>query len=142
MRRSVERDLVAPQGTGGGRGGTRPSPVKRASSDTIAAQSCPYLTSDIPYGISNAMNATITMDGVGRVVLPKQVRQQMHLAAGDQFALELVPDGIMLRSRSRRAELVEENGLLVHEGEPAGDLARTIDLVRARRDDAILGLRR
>jgi AbrB family looped-hinge helix DNA binding protein len=109
---------------------------------TIAAQSCPCLTSDIPYGISNAMNATITMDGVGRVVLPKQVRQQMHLTAGDQFALELVPDGIMLRSRSRRTELVEENGLLVHEGEPAGDLARAVDLVRARRDDTILGLKR
>jgi AbrB family looped-hinge helix DNA binding protein len=94
------------------------------------------------YGTSNAMNATITMDGAGRVVLPKQIRQQLHLAAGAQLTLEMVPDGVVLKSRSRRAELLEENGLLVHEGEPAGDLVRAVDLARARRDDAVLGLKR
>ena len=56
--------------------------------------------------------------------------------------LEILPDGIFLRSRSRQAPLVEENGLLVHEGDAVGDLAQAVELARSNRDADVLGLRR
>lgn len=87
------------------------------------------------------MKTSISVDKAGRVVLPRQVRRQFHLLAGDRLDLEIRPDGIFLRSRSRRADLVEENGLLVHEGEAVGDLAQAVELARASRDADMLGLR-
>ena len=54
----------------------------------------------------------------------------------------MTPDGIVLRSRSGRGDLIEENGLLVHEGEAVGDLAQAVELARAGRDADLLGLRR
>jgi AbrB family looped-hinge helix DNA binding protein len=88
------------------------------------------------------MGQTITIDDAGRIVLPQRVRRHFHMVAGDQLDLEIVPDGIFLRSRSRQAALVEDNGLLVHEGEAAGDLAEAVELARAERDADVLGLRR
>jgi AbrB family looped-hinge helix DNA binding protein len=88
------------------------------------------------------MKSAIPIDGAGRVVLPQHVRRRFHLLAGDRLDLEIVPDGIFLRAHSRKADLVEENGLLVHEGEAIADLAQTIELVRSERDADVLGLRR
>ncbi len=88
------------------------------------------------------MKNTIPIDSAGRLVLPQLVRRQFHLVAGDRLDLEIVPDGIFLRAHSRQADLVEENGLLVHEGEAVGDLAQTVEMARSRRDADVLGLRR
>lgn len=88
------------------------------------------------------MAISISVDKAGRVVLPQQVRRQFQLLPGDKLDLEIRPDGIFLRSRARRADLVEENGLLVHQGEPAGDLVQAVELARAGRDADLLGLRR
>lgn len=87
------------------------------------------------------MVSSIRVDKAGRVVLPQQVRRQFNLLPGDELDLEVRPNGIFLRSRSRRADLVEENGLLVHEGEPVGDLMQAVELSRAGRDADLLGLR-
>jgi len=99
------------------------------------------LTVALPFGSTIAMRKTIIIDGAGRVVLPQQVRRHFHLEAGDALDLEVVPDGIFLRSRSRQAGLVEENGLLVHDGEATGELADAVELARAARDADVLGLR-
>jgi len=96
----------------------------------------------MPFGNDNAMTSAIPIDKAGRLVLPKNVRRQFHLIAGDRLDLEIVHDGIFLRARSRRADLVEENGLLVHEGEAIGDLAQSVADVRSDRDADVLGLRR
>ena len=96
----------------------------------------------MPFGNADGMKTSISVDKAGRVVLPQQVRRQFHLLAGDRLDLEVRPDGIFLRSRSRRPDLVEENGLLVHEGEPVGDLAQAVELARVSRDEGLLGLRR
>jgi AbrB family looped-hinge helix DNA binding protein len=94
------------------------------------------------FGILNGMNTEISIDKVGRLVLPLSVRRLFHLTAGDRLHLEVMPDGIFLRSRSNQARLVEEEGLLVHEGDPAGDLAQAVELARASRDADVMGLRR
>lgn len=88
------------------------------------------------------MKISISVDKAGRVVLPQHVRRQFNLMPGDKLDLEVTADGIILRSRSRRGDVVEENGLLVHEGEAVGDLAQAVDLARAGRDADLLGLRR
>lgn len=88
------------------------------------------------------MTSTIPIDKAGRLVIPQQVRRQFHLVAGDLLDVEIVPDGIFLRAHSRQADLVEEDGLLVHEGETVGDLARAVEHVRSDRDADVLGLRR
>ena len=62
--------------------------------------------------------------------------------AGDLLDLEIVPDGIFLRAHSRQAALVEENGLLVHDGEVTGDLSRAVESARSDRDADVLGLHR
>jgi len=94
----------------------------------------------MPFGISNAMKSAISIDKAGRLVLPQQVRRRFHLVAGDSLDLEIVTDGIFLRTHSRQADLVEENGLLVHEGEVIGDLAQSVELTRTERDANVLGL--
>lgn len=88
------------------------------------------------------MRKSITIDRAGRIVLPQRVRRHFHLEAGDELDLEVVPEGIFLRSRSVPAGLVEENGLLVHEGEATGELADAVEIARASRDADVLGLRR
>jgi len=76
------------------------------------------------------------------MVLPQQVRRHFHLAAGDTLDLEIVTEGILLRSHFKQADLVEENGLLVHEGEAEGDLAQAVEITRSGRDADVLGMRR
>ena len=88
------------------------------------------------------MKSTIPIDKAGRVVLPQQVRRRFHLVAGDRLDMEIVPDGIYLRAHSRQADLVEEDGLLVHEGEAVGDLAQAVEQVRGERDANVLGMKR
>ncbi len=76
------------------------------------------------------------------MVLPQNVRRLFHLVAGDRLELEILPDGIFLKAHSRQAPLVEENGLLVHEGDAVGDLAQSVEFARSNRDADVLGLRR
>jgi AbrB family looped-hinge helix DNA binding protein len=42
------------------------------------------------------MSAKLTIDKLGRVVLPKPVRDKLQLAAGDRLELENVDDRIIL----------------------------------------------
>ncbi len=92
-------------------------------------------------GKINGMKSAICIDKAGRVVLPKQVRRQFHLVAGERMDLTIFPDGIFLRMPSRQAGMVEENGLLVHEGEPSADLVQAVELSRSGRDADVLGER-
>ena len=42
------------------------------------------------------MNATLTVDKAGRVVIPKDIREKMHLRKGSRLRLELVGDRLEL----------------------------------------------
>lgn len=88
------------------------------------------------------MKRAVSIDKAGRLVLPQQVRRHFRLLAGDSLDLEVLADGIFLRTRTRQADLVEENGLLVHEGEIDGDLAPLVERLRDERDADVLGLQR
>jgi AbrB family looped-hinge helix DNA binding protein len=46
--------------------------------------------------MNSAINATVTMDVAGRLVLPKAVRESLHLRAGSKLTVEIVADRIEL----------------------------------------------
>jgi AbrB family looped-hinge helix DNA binding protein len=65
------------------------------------------------------MGSRLTVDKVGRIVLPKPVRDILQLAAGDQLELESLDDGITLRPVRGAAPLRKKHGVWVFGcGEP------------------------
>jgi AbrB family looped-hinge helix DNA binding protein len=56
---------------------------------------------------------TIQIDQVGRVVLPKPLRERFHLRGGDTLAVEVKGDAIQLRPTQAIGHLKRVNGVLV-----------------------------
>jgi AbrB family looped-hinge helix DNA binding protein len=55
------------------------------------------------------MNARTTLSAKGQVVIPKDVRDRLHLAVGDKLDIVERPDGVLLRKRvATSSESVEE----------------------------------
>ena len=67
----------------------------------------------IGYGKVNAMMTTLTIDRAGRLVLPKPVREELQLAAGDSLELESSEDQIILRPVRGTASLRKKQGVWV-----------------------------
>ncbi len=59
------------------------------------------------------MNAKVTLDRAGRVVLPKTLRDAMHLSPGDTLDLTVKGDEVTLRPRRSAAPLQKERGVWV-----------------------------
>lgn len=88
------------------------------------------------------MGAKLKVDKLGRIVLPKPVRQKLQLTAGDQLDLETVEDRITLRPLRGTAALRKKRGVWVfHSGEPisAATVQETVEEIRRDRDDRNLG---
>lgn len=88
------------------------------------------------------MTTTLTIDKAGRVVIPKRLRDQLHLAAGDSLQLESSGDAITLRPVHETAPLQKEHGFWVYRtGDPLKDLSIPdwIDKGRQERDRRIAG---
>jgi AbrB family looped-hinge helix DNA binding protein len=65
------------------------------------------------------MIAKLTLDKLGRIVLPKPVRDKLQLAAGDQLELESLDDRIVLRRLPGIAQLRKKHGVWIFRaGEP------------------------
>lgn len=63
----------------------------------------------------------LRLDKSGRIVLPKPLRQRLGLKAGSTFEARESAEGVLLQPITRRASLVEQDGLLVHTGRLARD---------------------
>jgi AbrB family transcriptional regulator (stage V sporulation protein T) len=80
------------------------------------------------------MTAKISLDKAGRLVLPKALREEMQLSAGDTLVLESEGERIMLRPVRARVLLQKERGVWVYQGEPSNaSLPDLIDQQRAER---------
>jgi len=82
------------------------------------------------------VNATVTIDKAGRLVLPKPMRDALHLKPGDNLDVEQRENSIILRSRRPDAELVKKDGMwLVRQRHP---LAYSVpELIAQHREDRI-----
>lgn len=59
------------------------------------------------------MNARITLDSAGRVVIPKGLRDELHLRPGDEIDLEAAGDEMTLRPVRHTMPLVKSEGVWV-----------------------------
>jgi AbrB family looped-hinge helix DNA binding protein len=94
------------------------------------------------------MTITLTIDRAGRLVLPKPVREELQLAAGDSLELESSEDQIVLRPVRGVATLRKKKGVWVmRTGKPlstevVNETIRKIRNERGRIDVSSLRARR
>jgi AbrB family looped-hinge helix DNA binding protein len=62
------------------------------------------------------MTTTVTLDKAGRVVIPKPVRDQMHLDAGDELELSFEGESMTLRPVRVPTRLRKKHGIWVFGG--------------------------
>ena len=88
------------------------------------------------------MNATTTIDKAGRIVLPKQIRDELQLRPGDAIELDATEDRVVLRPASGKGRMYKEKGMWVFDsGEPltVEVVNKTLRRVREERDRRNLG---
>jgi len=88
------------------------------------------------------MNTRITIDKAGRVVIPKPLREELHLEAGDALEMESTGEQITLRPVRGTGPLTKEHGVWVfHSGQPlpASATDDVLQQIREERDMANLG---
>lgn len=78
---------------------------------------------------------TITIDGAGRVVIPKPLRETLGLSAGDSLQVSASDQGLLLQPVREKVTLVKELGVWVYNpGQPLeGSVTDLIDGVREKR---------
>ncbi len=59
------------------------------------------------------MNTTVTIDKAGRVIVPKPLRDALHLKAGDQLEIENDGEAITLRQHRPKAVMKRKNGFWI-----------------------------
>lgn len=86
------------------------------------------------------MTTKLTLDRAGRVLIPKQLRQEWHLGPGDALQLKIEGEEITLRPDRAKALLKKEQGVWVYQGEPIrASLLDLIDRERAKRSRELMG---
>src|ERR1700730_409481 len=93
--------------------------------------------------IITSMTTTLTLDKAGRVVLPKPVRDEMQLRAGDSLELESSEDRIVLRPRRGGVGLHQKQGIWVFgfgEPIPAGATDEILRQIRRERELSFMGI--
>lgn len=91
------------------------------------------------------MNTTVTLDKAGRVVIPKNLRDQLQLEPGDTLGLESEGDQITLRPVRSASPLRKEHGVWVFRGNnklSAATTNRALQDLRDERDRNNSGSRR
>ena len=91
------------------------------------------------------MTSTLTIDKAGRIVLPKPLRDELQLEAGDSLELNTKGEEITLRPIRGNSTLKKKNGVWVFRaGQPLAEDAvdKTTREVRHDREELILGKKR
>ena len=86
------------------------------------------------------MTTKLTLDRVGRVLIPKWLRQELHLGPGDSLQLDSHGAEITLRPIRPKALVKKEKGVGVYQGEPThASIPDFIYREREKRSREILG---
>jgi AbrB family looped-hinge helix DNA binding protein len=81
------------------------------------------------------MTAKLTLDKAGRVVIPKRLRDQLHLAPGDAFEAESAGEEIVLRPVRQELSLRKKHGIWVAYGGPPLSAEMTDAVLQSIRDE-------
>ena len=88
------------------------------------------------------MNTRLIIDKAGRVVIPKPLREELHLEPGDSLEMESTGDQITLRPVRGTAPLTKEHGVWVFRaGQPlsASSTDEVLQTIREDRDRSNFG---
>jgi AbrB family looped-hinge helix DNA binding protein len=88
------------------------------------------------------MTIRLVIDKAGRVVIPKPLREELHLEPGDALEMETAGERITLRPVRGTGPLTKEHGVWVfHSGQPlpASATDEMLDSTRKERDLVNLG---
>jgi AbrB family looped-hinge helix DNA binding protein len=90
------------------------------------------------------MSTQLTIDGAGRVVIPKPLRDELDLAPGDTLELETAGESMTLRPTRGTVPLTKEKGVWVFRTGhplPASVTDDVLDRIRTNRDQRNLGIK-
>ena len=82
------------------------------------------------------MNAEITIDNAGRVVIPKAIREGLRLSPGDALELEAFEDHLLLKPVRPQTPMVRKRGIWVYQPDnllPSDAILEAIDAMRDER---------
>lgn len=88
------------------------------------------------------MNMRLVIDKAGRVVIPKPLREELHLEPGDTLEMETTGEQITLRPVRGTGPLTKEHGVWVfYTGQalPASATDAMLEQIREERDLANIG---
>jgi len=75
--------------------------------------------------------ATITLSSKGQVVIPKEIRDELHWTGGTQLTVIATGDGVTIKATPQKAgrRLEDLIGMLKHDGPPlsTADLCKPVD---------------
>jgi AbrB family looped-hinge helix DNA binding protein len=81
----------------------------------------------------------VIVDSSGRIELPDALRAQWGLQSGDEVVIEEDNGRWVIKPARRGEPLRWEGNVLVHDGTLLADEAETLDQIRRRRQDELLG---
>jgi AbrB family looped-hinge helix DNA binding protein len=81
------------------------------------------------------MNTRLTIDKAGRVIIPKPLREELHLQPGDSLEMESAGDQITLRPVRTTGPLAKEQGVWVFRIGVNLPAATTDEMLRQIRED-------
>jgi AbrB family looped-hinge helix DNA binding protein len=89
------------------------------------------------------MKHAVSIDKAGRIIVPKPLRDALHLKAGDELEIAREGDDLILRHKFQPARLVKKKGLWVIRtagGSITNDMVNeTLQRVRHEREMRVLG---
>jgi AbrB family transcriptional regulator (stage V sporulation protein T) len=88
------------------------------------------------------MTTKLTLDKAGRVVIPKALRDELHLSTGDSLEIESQGDEFILRPVREKQTMFKEDGMwVIKTGKtlPLEDVNDVIESLREDRHRHILG---
>jgi AbrB family looped-hinge helix DNA binding protein len=81
------------------------------------------------------MNTRLVIDKAGRVVIPKPLREELHLEPGDSLEMESLGEQIILRPARGTGPLTKEHGVWVFHSDEPLTASATDDMLQQIREE-------
>lgn len=80
-----------------------------------------------------------TLDRFGRIVIPKKIREDLHLQVGSSIRIEEGDGEIVLKPIEGEPSLVKKDGVLVFSGKAVGSVETAVEEHRQERNKLLRG---